>query len=135
MSRIGRALVAAALLTVASVAGPAGAARADAAGACEVVYEDAQYTGGFTAAITVRNTGSETIDGWTFSFPLDAGATVVEFWNADLLSASGVVAARDKEWNAVVAPGGSIDVGFRADGTSSVPAQFTVNDLPCQAAP
>jgi cellulase/cellobiase CelA1 len=132
MSGIGRTVLGVAL-TAAAVAGPAGAARADAAAACEVVYQTSQYTGGFTAAITVRNIGSATIDGWTFRFPLDLTATVVEFWNADLLSASGVVAARDKTWNAVVPPGGSIDVGFRAAGTSGAPAGFTVNDLPCQA--
>jgi Cellulose binding domain len=134
MSRIGRAVLGVAL-TMAGVAGPAGAARADAPAACEVVYKYSQHTGGFTAAITVRNIGPETINGWTFRFQLDTGATVVEFWNGDLLSASGVVAARDKKWNAVVAPGGSIEVGFRADGTSGVPSHFTVNDLPCQVAP
>jgi hypothetical protein len=134
MSRIGRSVLGVAL-TVAGVAGPAGAARADATAACEVVYQSAQYTGGFTAAITVRNVGSQTIDGWTFRFPLDTSATVVEFWNADLLSATGEVAARDKQWNAVVRPGGSINVGFRADGTSGTPSRFAVNDLPCQVAP
>jgi cellulase/cellobiase CelA1 len=138
MSRIGRAALGVALM-VAGVAGPAGAARADAAvadtAACEVAYQDSPYTGGFTAAVTVLNTGSVTIDGWTFSFPLDTGATVVEFWNAELLSASGLIAARDKKWNAVVPPGGSIDIGFRAEGTSATPSTFTVNDLPCQVAP
>jgi hypothetical protein len=134
MSRIGRAVLGVAL-TVAGVAGPAGAARADAGAACEVVYKKSSYTGGFTAAITVRNIGSETIDGWTFKFLLDTSATVVEFWNAELLSANGVVAAREKEWNAVVRPGGSINIGFRADGTSGAPSGFTVNDLPCQVAP
>jgi hypothetical protein len=133
MSRIGRVVLGVAL-TLAGVAGPAGAARAGATAACAVAYQQSAYTGGFTAAITVRNTGSEIIDGWTFSFPLDPGATVVEFWNADLLSATGVVAARDRKWNAVVRPGGSIDIGFRAAGTSGAPSLFTVNNLPCQAA-
>lgn len=131
MSRIRRALLGVAL-TLAGVAVPAGAARADAAAACEVTYRKSEYTGGFTAAITVLNTGSETIDGWTFKFPLDTSATVLEFWNAELLSARGVVTARDKKWNAVVAPGGSIDIGFRAEGTSGAPSGFSVNDLPCQ---
>jgi acetylxylan esterase len=134
MSRIGPALLGVAL-TVAGVAGPAGAARAEAAAACAVTYQKSEYTGGFTAEITVLNTGSATIDGWTFRFPLDATATVVELWNAELLSASGMIAARDRTWNAVVPPGGSINIGFRADGTSGAPSGFTVNDLPCQVAP
>ncbi|TDB85778.1 hypothetical protein E1264_20090 [Actinomadura sp. KC216] len=133
MSQIGRAVLGVAL-TVAGIAGPAGTARADAPAACEVSYKPSRYTGGFTAAIMVRNIGTETINGWTLEFPLDTSATVVDFWNGDLLSASGVVAARDRQWNAVVRPGGSINIGFRADGTSGAPSQFTVNDLPCQVA-
>lgn len=38
----------------------------------------------------VRNIGRGTINGWTFRFSLDASATVVEFWDGDPLSASGV---------------------------------------------
>ncbi|MBM2620510.1 cellulose binding domain-containing protein [Actinoplanes sp. LDG1-06] len=132
MSRIGRALLGVAL-TMAGVAGPAGAARADDVAACGVVYQASRYTGGFTAAITVLNIGTETIRGWTFLFPLDTSATIVDIWNADLLSArSGVVTTHDQGWNAVVQPGGSIHIGFRADGTSAAPTRFTVNDLPCQ---
>ncbi|WUH97786.1 cellulose-binding domain-containing protein [Spirillospora sp. NBC_00431] len=134
MSQIGRMVLGVAL-TVTGIAGPAGIARADAPAACEVRYKPSPYTGGFTAAITVRNIGTEAINGWTLRFPLDTSATVVEFWSGDLLSASGVVAARDRQWNAVVRPGGSIDIGFRAVGTSGAPSQFTVNDLPCQVAP
>jgi endoglucanase len=134
MSRIGRAVLGVAL-TVAGVAGPAGAAQAAAGAACEVAYQRSTYTGGFTAEITVRNIGTEPIKGWTFKFPLDTSATVVEFWNAELLSANGLIAAREKEWNALVRPGGSINIGFRADGTSGTPSGFTVNDLPCRVAP
>jgi hypothetical protein len=73
------------------------------------------------------------IKGWTFRFPLEA--TVVEFWNAELISPTTVVTTRDKGWNAEVPPGGSISLGFRAVGSAGAgPAWFTVNDLPCQAA-
>jgi hypothetical protein len=132
MSRIGRAVLGL-LVAAAGIAGPAGAARAAAAAACDVAYRGSAFTGGYTAAITIRNIGDETIDGWTFSFPLGAGTTVVEFWNADLLTASSIVSARDKGWNAKVPPGGSIDVGFRAAGPSGgEPSWFSVNGIRCQ---
>jgi hypothetical protein len=131
MSRIGRALVGV-LVALAGVAGPAGAARADAA-ACAVKYKASPYTGGLTAEITVKNVGDVTIKGWTFRFPLEA--TVVEFWNAELITPSAVVTTRDKGWNAEVPPGGSISLGFRAVGSAGAdPAWFTVNDLSCQPA-
>jgi hypothetical protein len=127
MSRIGRGL--AVLVALAGVAGPAGAARADAA-ACAVKYKASPYTGGLTAEITVRNTGDAPIKGWTFRFPLEA--TVLEFWNALLISPTAVVTTRDKGWNADVPPGGTISLGFRAVGTAGAdPAWFTVNDLTC----
>jgi len=134
MSRIGRAVLGLAL-TAAGVAGLAGPARAAAAAACEVAYRQSNHTGGFTAGVTVKNIGSDTINGWTFKFPLVATATVVEVWNADLVSADTVVTTRDKGWNAKVKPGNSIGIGFRATGsTETDPSWFTVNGLTCQRA-
>ncbi|MFC4068601.1 cellulose binding domain-containing protein [Actinoplanes subglobosus] len=128
MSRTGRALAVVVALT--GAVGPATAARADAT-ACGVTYRASPYTGGFTASITVTNTGDETIRGWTFRFPLEA--TVAEFWNADLLVPVTVVTTQAKAWNAVVQPGDSFSLGFRAVGTAGAdPAWFTVNDLECE---
>jgi hypothetical protein len=130
MSRTGRVL--AVLAVLAGVIGPAAAARADAA-ACAVKYQASRYTGGFTAAITVTNVGDETIRGWTFRFPLEATATVVEFWNAQLIAPATVVVTQDKGWNAVVQPLGEISLGLRAVGTAGAdPAWFTVNGIPCE---
>ncbi|GIE80751.1 hypothetical protein Aph02nite_67010 [Actinoplanes philippinensis] len=129
MSRIGRAL--GVLVALAGVAGPAGAARA-AGAACAVEYKVSPYTGGFTTAITVFNTGDVEIRGWTFRFPLDPGATVAEFYNANLVSPSTVVVTTAKDWNSLVKPLTNISLGFRAIGTPGAdPAWFTVNDLPC----
>jgi hypothetical protein len=131
MSRTGR--VVGVLVALAGVIGPAGAAQA-AAAACEVDYRPSQYTGGFTAAMTVKNTGDVAINGWTFRFPLEASATVVEFWNAELIAPTTVVTTQDKKWNAVVQPGNSISLGFRATGTSSDPEWFSVNGIRCEKA-
>lgn len=133
MSRIGRAVLGLAL-TVAGVAGMAGPARAAAAAACEVAYQPSRHTGGFTAEIKVKNVGQDDIDGWTFLFPLDTTATVVEIWNAELLAAGPTVSTRDVGWNAKVKPGHSINIGFRAAGTAADPSWFTVNGLTCRRA-
>ena len=131
MSRSGRVVVGLALGLVGAL-GPAGAAEADAA-ACAVEYRASAYTGGFTAVMEVKNVGDVAINGWTFRFPLEAGATVVEFWNADLLASSEVVTSRDKGWNAYVEPDGSVSLGFRAVGKSADPDWFTVNGLRCNS--
>jgi hypothetical protein len=133
MSRIGRAVLGLAL-TVAGVAGVAGPARAAAAAACEVAYQPSHHTGGFTASIKVKNVGGDDIDGWTFNFPLSTTATIVEVWNAELLTAGPTVSTRDVGWNAKVKSGESISIGFRATGTGAVPSWFTVNGLTCRRA-
>jgi endoglucanase len=133
MSRIGRAVVGL-VLTVAGVAGVAGPARAAAGAACEVAYRPSQHTGGFTAEIKVKNVGQDDIDGWTFTFPLAATATVVEVWNAELITAGPTVATRDVGYNAKVKAGRSIGIGFRATGTAGDPSWFAVNGLTCRRA-
>jgi hypothetical protein len=124
-------IVLAALMATAGATGPTAAAEA----ACAVDYQAYPYTGGFTAGITIRNTGSLTIDGWTFEFPLESGATVAEFYNAVLRSPSGTVTSTDVGWNAVVRPTEAITIGFRAAGIPGAgPAWFAVNGIRCTRA-
>lgn len=137
MSRIGRAAVGLAM-AAAGVAVPAEAATAAEATegpACAVRYEQYPYSGGLTANIVVENTGTVTILGWTFLFPVDEGVEITEFWNAELVSPTGVVSARDQETNAVLEPGETVSFGFRARGSQSgIPASFTVNTVTCTLA-
>ncbi|WP_173053145.1 cellulose binding domain-containing protein [Phytohabitans houttuyneae] len=80
----------------------------------------------------VENAGTVTITGWTFLFPMDDGVEVTEFWNAVLISPSGIVSARDQEHNSTLEPGQRVGFGFAARGTQSgVPASFTVNTVVC----
>ena len=124
-------IVLAALMATVGATGVPTAAEA----ACAVTYHAYPYTGGFTTHITIQNTGSLVIYGWTFAFPLESGATVVEFYNAVLRSPSGIVAATDAGWNATVSPPNAIGIGFRATGAPGAdPAWFTVNGIRCSRA-
>ncbi|MGI9176352.1 MAG: cellulose binding domain-containing protein, partial [Pirellulales bacterium] len=74
------------------------------------------WTGGFTGEMTVANTRSDAVAGWTLEFDLDA--TITTLWNASILSRTGsryVVTAAT--WNSAVAAGGSTGFGFQASGT------------------
>lgn len=131
MSRIGKTALGL-LVTVAGVTVPAVAAEA-AGPACDVKYDASGHTGGFTASIEIRNTGTVAIKGWTFGFPLTAAATVIEFYNAELVTPKIDVAAHDVGWNANVDPGHSINISLLADGPAKPePAYFTVNGLRCK---
>jgi hypothetical protein len=130
MSRIGKTALGL-LVTVAGVTVPAAAAEA-AGPACEVKYAASAHTGGFTASIEIRNTGTVAIRGWTFGFPLTSAATVLEFYNAVLVTPRGDVTAHDVGWNATVNPLNSINISLLAEGPAKPePTYFTVNGLRC----
>ncbi|WP_433797644.1 cellulose binding domain-containing protein [Actinoplanes sp. CA-252034] len=66
---------------------------------------------------------------------MESTATVAEFYNANLVAPNTVVVTTAKDWNAIVDPGRSISLGFRAVGTPGTdPAWFTVDDLQCDRA-
>jgi hypothetical protein len=133
--RVALGLLLAAAGIVAGIVAPAQSATAaigTEAVACEVTYQAFPYTGGFTAEVAVKNSGTVVIDGWTLSFPMDDGVEIVEIWNAKLNSPSGQISTSNEPWNGRVEPGQSINLGFRATGTAAAdPSTFTVNGVTC----
>ncbi|MBY8874541.1 PHB depolymerase family esterase [Micromonospora sp. PLK6-60] len=102
-------------------------------GACRVTYEVNAWNNGLTASLTVTNTGSATINGWSLGFTLPAGQTITNGWNATYAPTSGAVTARNVSYNAVLAPGASVAIGFQATHTGGTgkPASFTLNGAAC----
>ncbi|MFI9819507.1 cellulose binding domain-containing protein [Streptomyces sp. NPDC052013] len=108
----------------------------DPAAACQVAYDANVWQGGFTADVTVRNTGSTAVDGWELGFTLPSGQRVTNAWNATLTGASGTVTARPVAHNARIAAGATQTFGFQAaySGTFAEPAGFTLNGTACTVA-
>ncbi|WP_305789697.1 endo-1,4-beta-xylanase [Symbioplanes lichenis] len=101
---------------------------------CEVTYSVAsQWNNGFTAAITITNTGSTAWSGWTLGFAFAAGQTVGQAWNATSTQSGSAVTLRNASYNATVAPGGAVSLGFNGTHTGSnpAPAAFTANGTAC----
>jgi glucuronoarabinoxylan endo-1,4-beta-xylanase len=98
-----------------------------------VAYTMSTWNNGFTAAITITNTGTTTINGWTLTFTLPAGQSITSGWNATFSPASGQVSARNLSYNGTLAPGASVDLGFQAthSGNTAKPSAFTLNGIPC----
>ncbi|MGW0776719.1 PQQ-dependent sugar dehydrogenase [Streptomyces sp. NPDC002835] len=88
---------------------------------------------GTTVDLTVTNTGGTTVSGWTLAFPLALGQKVVSDWNTDLTQGSNTIAAANAPYNAAIAPGASITLGYLADhtGDASPPPRFTLNGDAC----
>ena len=143
MSRIGPT-VAALLMAMAFIVAPAGAATAITSAdgfACAVAYKANQHQGDFiieprfTAELTVTNTGTVTINGWTLTFPMDQGVEIIKMWGAMPESRRGLITAHNVPENRVVEPGRSVDVEFLARGIAGrPPEEFTVNGVRCTVA-
>ncbi|MFB6962969.1 PHB depolymerase family esterase [Streptomyces sp. NPDC056309] len=103
-------------------------------GVCRVAYTTSAWNTGLTASITVTNTGTAPIDGWSLAFTLPAGQTITSGWNATFSPAGGAVTARNVAYNSTLAPGASTTLGFQANHTGNTgnPASFTLNGAACQ---
>jgi glucose/arabinose dehydrogenase len=100
---------------------------------CRVDRAVKSWGTGTTVDLTVTNTGSTAVNGWTLAFPLALGQRVVSDWNTDLTQGSNTIAAANAPYNADIAPGASTTLGYLADhtGDASPPPRFTLNGDAC----
>ncbi|WP_345541283.1 cellulose binding domain-containing protein [Phytohabitans rumicis] len=101
---------------------------------CRVTYTtQSQWTGGFVASVTVHNTGTTAIDGWTLAFTFAGDQRITNAWNAAYTQSGAVVTARNADWNRVIPAGGSTTFGMQGSWTASnaPPAAFTLNGAAC----
>lgn len=103
--------------------------------ACKVAYATNVWQGGFTADVTITNTGSSPVSGWQLAFTLPSGQRITNAWNANLSSSSGAVTASNMSHNAQIAAGGQVSFGFQGttDGAFAKPSGYNLNGTACTA--
>jgi cellulose 1,4-beta-cellobiosidase len=125
------AVAGAGLLAAAGIVAPTSAAQA--AVACDVTYTTNDWPGGFTASVTLRNTG-DALTNWTlgFTFP-NASQRVTQGWSATWTQSGQNVTARNLDYNGALASGASTSIGFNGSwsGSNPKPTSFTVNGTTC----
>jgi arabinan endo-1,5-alpha-L-arabinosidase len=110
---------------------------AAAAVACRVDYSvGAQWAGGFTGNVTIRNLG-DAVNGWRLTWAFGAGQQITQAWNASAAQSGTNVTVSDAGYNAAVASGGNVSFGFNASWTGSnpAPAAFSLNGVACTGTP
>ncbi|GLW69642.1 endoglucanase [Kitasatospora phosalacinea] len=113
---------------------PSGSPSQPVAG-CAVTYTvGSSWGSGFTADVTVRNTGSSTVSGWTLAWTYRGNEAVTNAWNAKVVQSGAAVTATDAGWNGTLAPGGTASFGFQATGTPAALPAFTLNGRACSTA-
>ncbi|MGY0007482.1 GH12 family glycosyl hydrolase domain-containing protein [Micromonospora sp. I033] len=104
--------------------------------ACSVKYTTNVWNNGFTADVTITNTGSSTVNGWTLNYNLPSGQSITGSWNATVTQSGSAVTARNLSYNGTLAPGASTSFGYQAtlSGAFSAPSSFTLNGATCARA-
>ncbi|MGW1608102.1 extracellular catalytic domain type 1 short-chain-length polyhydroxyalkanoate depolymerase [Streptomyces sp. NPDC002285] len=102
-------------------------------GACKVTATINSWNTGLTASVTITNTGTTAINGWRLGFTLPTGQSIANGWGATYAPASGAVTASSASYNAALAPGASVSIGYQANhtGNSGSPGAFTLNGTGC----
>ena len=92
-----------------------------------------QWPGGFGASITVTNTGSTTLNGWTLGFTFPGGQQVTQGWNGVFTQSGANVTVTNVSYNGTLAPGASVNPGFNGswNGSNPNPTAFTLNGASC----
>ncbi|NAS26300.1 hypothetical protein GT755_32080 [Herbidospora sp. NEAU-GS84] len=103
-------------------------------GACEVGYDGVTWSTGMSVWMTLKNTGTSAVNVWSleFDFP-DAGQRLTSAHSAVWSQTGRHVTARNAAWNAVIAPGATVNLGFNGahTGQNPEPGAFTLNGLAC----
>nr|WP_246508336.1 cellulose binding domain-containing protein [Actinocrinis puniceicyclus] len=102
-------------------------------GTCQVSYVKNEWGGGFTANVTVTNTGTSTVNGWTVTWSFPGDQKVTNAWNANVTQSGSAVTATNMSYNPAIAPGGNVQFGFQGTwaGNDTSPSAFTLNGSAC----
>ncbi|AUG81854.1 cellulose 1,4-beta-cellobiosidase [Kitasatospora sp. MMS16-BH015] len=138
-----RRLTVTATATVLALLGAAGgalsapAAEAAAGVSCNVSYALGNDWGsGFTANLTITDTGTTPINGWTLGYAYTGNQTLQNGWNGTWTQTGKNVTVTSPSWAATINPGTSYttSANFGYSGTNTAPTTFTVNGTTCHGA-
>ncbi|MFG1617231.1 glycoside hydrolase family 9 protein [Nonomuraea wenchangensis] len=93
-------------------------------GGCQATFKVTNsWGGGFQGEVTVKNTGTAAITGWTASWTSQSAIT--QLWGGKLTQSGSAVTVRNESYNGALAAGASTTFGFLASGAASVPDPVT----------
>ncbi|MFI7217339.1 cellulose binding domain-containing protein [Micromonospora maritima] len=98
-----------------------------AGGPCAATYRSVNtWPGGFQGEVTVANTGTATLNGWTVRLTLAGGQAISSLWSGVNTGTTGTVAVRNAPYNGTLGPNASTTFGFTATGDgATAPSNLT----------
>ena len=111
---------------------------ANSAAPLEASYQAGTSWGtGYSGQYTITNPGTAAVSGWTLAFTLPPGTKLTSLWGGAYTDDGGQVTVKSAGWDATVAPGQPVAVGFvtGSSGAAGQPAGCTINGAACQGGP
>lgn len=91
-------------------------------GTCSVAYRVINSWGqGFQANVTLHNTGTAPVTDWRLTWRNPSGVRITNSWNGILRVSGDEVTVTSASWNATIAPGSAVTIGYTA-ATETAPA-------------
>ena len=114
-------------VTVAGSTGGTGGA------ACQVTLTKNEWNTGATVQVTLTNSGSSAVNGWTVAFNFSGNQRINQLWNGTYTQAGQRVQIQNAGYNSSIAAGNSATFGFNLEfsGSNANPTNFTLNGSPC----
>ena len=122
------ALVASGLAAAAMSITPASAATAG----CSVTYGANSWGNGFTANITVTNSGPA-LSSWTLGWTFAGNQQVTQGWSGTFTQSAKHVTVKNASYNGSLGTNASTSLGFNGSysGTNAAPTSFKLNGTTC----
>ena len=93
---------------------------------CAATYTPVNgWPGGFQVTVTVTNSGSATLNGWTVKLTLASGQTITQLWNGVNTGTSGAVIVKNASYNGTLSGGGSTTFGYTGSGSAGTPTNIS----------
>ncbi|MET7880022.1 cellulose binding domain-containing protein [Micromonospora profundi] len=91
-------------------------------GVCTATYRTVNtWPGGFQAEVTVANTSTAPLNGWTVRLGLASGQAISSLWNGVNTGTTGTVSVQNAAYNGSLGPNASTTFGFTATGNGATP--------------
>ncbi len=120
--------------TSASASASASASPSTSTVSCHAAYSlPSTWPGGFQGQIILTNTGTSSLNGWKLAWTFPGDQQLNQMWTATYTQTGEAITATNLSYNAVIAAGASVTIGFTGTYSSSNanPTAFTVNGTAC----
>jgi endoglucanase len=93
---------------------------------CSATYSIVNsWSGGFQASVTLTNSGTVPLSSWALSWTFPGTQTIASDWSGIFTINGESVSVANEPWNGSVPVGGTVTVGFTANGAAASPASVT----------